>query len=148
MDYTYNFFIKLKQWVRWMVAKGIDFLTNLRVSQIAIMEFFIYSACAYSTLALPILKVLFGLNNIGWDPEDQTRNVYEYAPLELLSQMPSDLSSNHFFFDKFYILNILNHFSSCCVLDYLQLFHNIINSRLVNTWFVNPFSWYFKWNSQ
>lgn len=105
-----------------MVAKGIDFLTNLRVSQIAMLELYIYSVCSYCTLVLPILKVLFGLNNIGWDPEDQTRNVYGYAPLELLPQMPSDLSSNHFFFDKLNILSILNHFSSCYVLDYLQLF--------------------------
>ena len=117
MDYTYNIFIKLKQWVRWKVAKGIDFLTNLRVSQIAMLELCIYSVCSYCTLALPILKVLFGLNSIGWDPEDQTRNVYGYAPLELLPQMPSDLSSNYFFFDKLYILSIWNHFSSCCVLD-------------------------------
>lgn len=48
-----------------MVAKGIDFLTNLRVSQIAMLELYIYSVCSYCTLVLPILKVLFGLNNIG-----------------------------------------------------------------------------------
>ena len=58
-----------------MVAKGIDFLTNLRVSQIVMLELCVYSVYSYCTLALPILKVLFGLNNIRWDPEDQKRNV-------------------------------------------------------------------------